>query len=51
MIFLSSASPLALTAAICCASFSEEMHSFTLDNVLPNLATIFNSEEFINALG
>ena len=35
----------------CCASFNEEMHSFTLDNVLPNLATISNSEEFINALG
>jgi len=35
----------------CCASFSEEMHSFTLDNVLPNLAVISNSEEFINALG
>ena len=35
----------------CCASFNEEIHSFTLDNVLPNLATISNSEEFINALG
>jgi nicotinamidase-related amidase len=35
----------------CCASFNEEMHSFTLDNVLPHLATISNSEEFINALG
>ena len=35
----------------CCASFGEELHSFTLDNVLPNLATISNSEEFINALG
>lgn len=35
----------------CCASFNEEMHSFTLDNVLPNLAAISNSEEFINALG
>ena len=35
----------------CCASFSEEMHSFTLDNVLPNLATVSNSEEFIRALG
>jgi nicotinamidase-related amidase len=34
----------------CCASFNEEMHSFTLDNVLPNLATISNSEDFVNAL-
>ena len=35
----------------CCASFNEEMHSFTLEHVLPHLATISNSEEFINALG
>lgn len=35
----------------CCASFTDELHNFTLDNVLPNLATISNSEEFINALG
>ena len=35
----------------CCASFNEEMHSFTLNNVLPNLATISDSEEFIKALG
>lgn len=35
----------------CCASFNEEMHSFTLDNVLPNLATISDSGEFIKALG
>ena len=35
----------------CCSSFNEEMHSFTLDNVLPNLATISNSEEFMTALG
>ena len=34
----------------CCASHSEEMHSFTLNNVLPNLATISDSEEFIKAL-
>jgi len=35
----------------CCASFSEETHSFTLDNVLPNVATISGSGEFIKALG
>lgn len=35
----------------CCASFNEEMHSFTLNNVLPNLATISDSGEFIKALG
>ena len=34
----------------CCASFNEEMHSFTLDNVLPNVAAISNSEDFIKAL-
>ena len=34
----------------CCASFNEEIHSFTLDNVLPNIATIFDSVEFIKAL-
>lgn len=34
----------------CCASFNEEIHSFTLDNVLPRLATISNSEEYLKAL-
>jgi hypothetical protein len=29
---------------------SEEMHSFTLNNVLPNLATISDLEEYIKAL-
>lgn len=35
----------------CCASFNEEMHTFTLNNVLPNLATVSDSEEFVKALG
>jgi len=35
----------------CCASFNEEMHSFALNNVLPNLAIISDSEEFIKAIG
>ena len=34
----------------CCASANEEMHSFTLDNVLPYLATISNSNEYVEAL-
>jgi nicotinamidase-related amidase len=34
----------------CCASFNEEMHSFTLNNVLHRLAIISNSEEYIKAL-
>jgi nicotinamidase-related amidase len=35
----------------CCASFNEEAHSFTLNNVLPNLAAISDSAEFVKALG
>lgn len=35
----------------CCASFNEEAHSFTLNNILPNLATISDSAEFVKALG
>jgi nicotinamidase-related amidase len=35
----------------CCASFSEKIHSFTLDNVLPNIATICDAGVFIEALG
>lgn len=34
----------------CCASANEEMHSFTLDNVLPYIATISNSNEYIEVL-
>ena len=34
----------------CCASFNQDVHSFTLNNVLPTFATISNSEEFIKAL-
>jgi nicotinamidase-related amidase len=35
----------------CCASASEEMHDFTLDNVLPYLATVSTSDEYAQALG
>lgn len=35
----------------CCASFSQEVHSFTLNNVLPAFGTISDSEEFVKALG
>jgi ureidoacrylate peracid hydrolase len=34
----------------CCASSGEEIHSFTLNNLLPRLATISDSEEYIKAL-
>ena len=34
----------------CCASANEEMHSFTLDNVLPYIATISNSNEYVDVL-
>lgn len=35
----------------CCASANEEMHDFTLDNVLPYLATVSTSDEYAQALG
>lgn len=34
----------------CCASFSEEMHAFTLEKVLPQLATVNTTEDFVQAL-
>ena len=36
----------------CCAASSQEMHDFTLDNILPQIgAIISNSGEYIKALG
>ena len=34
----------------CCASATEELHNFTLDNILPYLTTVSNSEEYVMAL-
>jgi len=34
----------------CCASMNQQMHEFTLKNILPNLATISSSKEVISAL-
>ena len=34
----------------CCASFSDEMHRFALDAILPQLGTVTTSGEFINSL-
>jgi ureidoacrylate peracid hydrolase len=34
----------------CCASVNEEMHKFSLKYILPHIATISNSSEFIKAL-
>ena len=34
----------------CCASANEEMHSYTLDYVLPYVATISNSNEYVEVL-
>jgi nicotinamidase-related amidase len=34
----------------CCASFTDEMHRFALDAILPQLATVTTSEEFVSSL-
>jgi nicotinamidase-related amidase len=34
----------------CCASFTDEMHRFALDAILPQLGTVTKSEEFVNSL-
>ncbi|HWB70334.1 MAG TPA: isochorismatase family cysteine hydrolase [Solirubrobacterales bacterium] len=34
----------------CCASFSQEMHAFSVENMLPPFAAISSSEEFVSAL-
>lgn len=34
----------------CCASVNEESHNFAMDKILPNLAVISNSAEYIQAL-
>ena len=35
----------------CCNSFSSEMHSWAIKNILPGFATISNSKAYIEALG
>ena len=34
----------------CCATFTDEMHRFALDAILPQLGTVTSSEEFVSSL-
>lgn len=39
-----------IIAEDCCASMNKEMHEFTINNILPNLAIISNSKEICSSL-